>query len=79
MSIAEFAPAKIARTANTATKPQLLRQHRHRGTVGRRKRESYLSLGILVLFGAVAGIVWAGTHGVGKTMELFVRSPGCSR
>ena len=70
MSIAEFAPAETAQNAPAVAKPQLPPGVITEGPLVQAKlRESYLLLGILYV-GAVAGIIWAITQGVGK-VELF--------
>ena len=72
MSIAdaELTPAEIAPSATPAARPQLPPGVITEGPLVRAKlRESYILLGILYV-GAVAGIIWAVTQGVGK-VELF--------
>src|SRR5207245_10270982 len=67
---AEFGQAEIVPNGGAAAKPQLPPGVGTEGPLVQAKlRESYLLLGILYV-GAVAGIIWAITQGVGK-VELF--------
>ena len=67
---AEFVQAETTQSAPTAARPRLPPGVVTDGPLVKAKlRESYLLLGILYV-GAVAGIVWAVTQGIGK-VELF--------
>src|SRR3954453_2001080 len=70
MSIADAGFSPVETTRNAAAKPQLPPGVVTEGPLVQAKlRESYLLLGILYV-GAVAGIIWAITQGLGK-VELF--------